>query len=126
MGLDEDISTAIEAQLVTDSISALVYNNQDKPTQIPYINVTTDGSGIRKIKDLSGKFYRKEFPFNIEMIGMDDDDADALESSVEKAIVGIAVSSGWFEFESGTKLAIVKKFQKWVVGKKVLYEDVSA
>lgn len=126
MGLDEEISTAIEAQLVTDGISAIVQNTQHKkPTQVPWIYVNTNGSATRTHADLT-TFYRKEFPFNVEVRGSGDDDADALESSVEKAIIGMVISSGWMEFTSAVKLENTKLYQKWVIGKKVLYEDVSA
>jgi len=126
MSLDEDISTAIEAQLITDSITTAIVQTtkQPKPTKVPWIYVNTNGSGSRTKADLTGHFYRKEFPFNVEVRGSSDDDADALEESVEKAIVGITLASGWFEFESGVKLEATKKYQKWITGKKVLYEDV--
>ena len=127
MGLDEEISTAIEAQLTTDGISAIVTNTKDtKATKIPWINVNTDGSGSRTPADLS-TFYRKEIPFNIEVRGSDAADAAALESSVEKAVIGMntSLSSAWMEFITGVKLEVTKKYQKWIVGKKILYEDVS-
>lgn len=134
MGLDEDISTAIEAQLIVDEINtaeitnAIVTNTLDtKSTKLPWINVNTDGSGPRTPADLT-TFYRKELPFNVEVRGSNADDADALESSVERAIIGMntSLTSSWMEFTSGVKLEVVKKYQKWITGKKVLYEDVSA
>jgi|GEM_PF-5873353 len=125
MGLDEDISTAIEAQLVTDGISAIVQNTKhSKPTQVPWIYVNTDGTGPRSHADLT-TFYRKEDPFNVEVRGSNDDDTDALENSVEKAIVKMTITSGWMELESATKLEVTKKYQKWIVGKKIYYEDLA-
>lgn len=126
MALDSDIATAIEAALVTAGISAIVQTTlSQRTTKVPYIGVNTDGTGPNIPSDLTSDFYRIELPFVVEVIGSDADNSDALLHVVEKAILGISLDSGWFEFESQTKMEITKKYQQYKQGKKIYYTDLS-
>lgn len=129
MGLDEEISTAIEAQLVLDSLTiAKVYNTKhQKPTKVPWIYVNTNGPGSRTRLNLNGTYYRKELPWKIEIQGSSDDDVDALENTVEKAIAGLStsVTAGWYELTAGDKAENTKQYQKWIYGTKIYHKNIS-